>query len=181
MVFYKEMWQYRCKDGDTITHDPAALRAENATAKCRDGKEATNFDIEEIQLWGLAKESEEDPGKINMSLYNKNDSAYLDGNNEFLTSKDGFAVGNVFSTLSESSARKIDAEGYAKAKLKPRSAYDELAKALINIHNRFIDAPDADNIIVLANDDIVFDKVINVMDRSREAGFWKISLAKLGG
>jgi biopolymer transport protein ExbD len=61
------------------------------------------------------------------------------------------------------------------------SGYDMLASTLISINDRFGDLPDAQNIIVLADDKIVFDKVINVMDVAREAGFFKIQLAKLGG
>ena len=41
--------------------------------------------------------------------------------------------------------------------------------------------PDVDNIIILADDKVVFDKVIHVMDVAREAGFYNIQLAKLGG
>jgi biopolymer transport protein ExbD len=33
----------------------------------------------------------------------------------------------------------------------------------------------------VANDDTQFDKIIQLMDRSKEAGFSKINLAKLGG
>lgn len=180
MIFYKEMWTFRCKsDNDTITIDPVALGSE--PAKCRDGKEANKYDIETIHLWALEKQTEEDPGTLLTALYSDTDSAYLDANNEFVKDKNGIQPGIVLATLSESSARRITPEVFPKLSVRPRSAYDALAKELIQIHNRFIDAPDADNIIVLANDDTAFDKVVNVMDRAREAGFWKINLAKLGG
>jgi len=96
-------------------------------------------------------------------------------------------------TLAESSSRRlacgqsapgvedICSDGKYALTLRPRSAYDELAKSLIMIHNRFIDSPDADNIIVLADDDTAFDKIINIMDRARDAGFFKINLSKLAG
>jgi biopolymer transport protein ExbD len=182
MIFIKEMWTFRCQsDGDTITHDPKVLKAENKEPTCRDGSTTDQYEIATIHQWVLQKESEEDPGKILTALYNKNDSVYLDGNNDFVKDRSSFKVGDVYATLAESSARKIDADAFNKAKVKPLSAWDDLAKTLIGIHNRFIDAPDADNIIILADDAIQFDKVINAMDRAREAGFWKISLAKLGG
>jgi len=59
------------------------------------------------------------------------------------------------------------------------SAYDELAKSLIMIHNRFIDSPDSDNITILPDDDMAFDKIINVMDRAHNAGFFKIDFRHL--
>ena len=63
----------------------------------------------------------------------------------------------------------------------PLSAYDLIAKDLIAIHTQFIDMDDVDNIIIVANDDAQFDKIIQLMDRAKEAGFSKINLAKLGG
>lgn len=188
MIFYKEMWTFRCKsDNDTITYDPSELGMQSdgsfskKTPTCRDGKESNKYEIETIHLWTLNRTSEEDPGTIVTSLYSMEDSAYVDGNQEFIVSRSGVQVGSVLATLRESSGRKITVEKFNGMKVLPRSAYDELAKALIGIHTRFIDAPDADNIIILANDDTAFDKIIGVMDRSRDAGFWKINLAKLGG
>jgi biopolymer transport protein ExbD len=194
-VFFKEMWTFRCKsDNDTITYDPNIISASNPP-KCQDGSvldgEKYKYSIESINLWSLHKESEEDPGKILMSVYSRSDSAYLDGNNEFITTLNEIKPGATVATLAESSARRlacgqsgagvedICSDGKSAVVLKPRSAYDELAKSLIMIHNRFIDSPDADNIIVLADDDTAFDKIISVMDRARDAGFFKINLAKL--
>jgi biopolymer transport protein ExbD len=194
-VFFKEMWTFRCKvDNDTITYDPSII-SESSPPKCQNGTvldaEKYKYSIETIHLWTLLKESEEDPGKIQMSVYSKSDSAYLDGNNEFITSLNEVRPGATVATLSESSARKLAcgqsaagvedmcSEGKPAVSLRPRSAYDELAKSLIMIHNRFIDSPDADNIIVLADDDTAFDKIISLMDRARDAGFFKINLAKL--
>jgi len=194
-VFFKEMWTFRCRsDNDTITYDPNIISAANPP-KCQDGTvldaEKYKYSIETINLWTLLKESEEDPGKIQMSVYSKSDSAYLDLNNEFIISLGDVKPGANVATLSESSSRRlacgqsaagvedICSDGKPAISLKPRSAYDELAKSLIMIHNRFIDSPDADNIIVLADDDTAFDKIINVMDRARDAGFFKINLAKL--
>jgi biopolymer transport protein ExbD len=194
-VFFKEMWTFRCKsDNDTITYDPGSISSSNPP-KCQDGTvldgEKFQYSIETKHLWTLHKESEEDPGKIEMSVYSKSDSAYLDGNNDFITTLSAVTPGSTVATLAESSARRLACgqsapgvedicqDGKPAISLRPRSAYDELAKSLIMIHNRFIDSPDADNIIVLADDDTAFDKIISVMDRARDAGFFKINLAKL--
>jgi biopolymer transport protein ExbD len=196
-VFFKEMWTFRCKsDNDTITYDPNTVGTSNPP-KCQDGTvldaEKFKYSIETIHLWALHKESEEDPGKIEMSVYSKSDSAYLNVENEFITQLSDVAPGKTVATLAESSSRRlacgqsaagvedICSDGKPAISLRPRSAYDELAKSLIMIHNRFIDSPDADNIIVLADDDTAFDKIINVMDRARDAGFFKINLSKLAG
>ncbi|MDR1831094.1 MAG: hypothetical protein LBQ76_10030 [Candidatus Fibromonas sp.] len=199
--FYKEMWIFRCKsDNDTVIYDPGVFEYDDKGAatnppKCKDGKtldgEKFKYSIESIELWSLHRESEEDPGTLKKSVYSKSDSAYLDGNNEFIASLSEIRPGAVVATLSESSSRKlacgqsgpgvedICVDGKPAVTLRNRSAYDEIAKTLIMIHNRFIDSPDADNIIVLADDDTAFDKIIGIMDRARDAGFYKINLAKL--
>jgi biopolymer transport protein ExbD len=194
-VFFKEMWTFRCRsDNDTITYDPNAISA-SQPPKCQDGTtldaEKYKYSIETIDLWTLLKESEEDPGKIQLSVYSKSDSAYLDANNEFITQLSETKPGASVATLAESSQRRLACgqsapgvedicnDGKPAVVLRPRSAYDELAKLLIMLHNRFIDSPDADNIIILADDDTAFDKIINVIDRARDAGFFKINLAKL--
>ena len=73
-VFFKEMWTFRCKsDNDTITYDPSTISA-TSPPKCQDGsslegdKEKYKYSIETIGLWTLHKESEEDPGRIEMSV-----------------------------------------------------------------------------------------------------------------
>jgi len=199
--FYKEMWIFRCKsDNDTVIYDPGVFEYDDKGGatnppKCKDGKmldgEKFKYSIESIELWSLHRESEEDPGTLKKSVYSKSDSAYLDGNNEFIASLSEIRPGAVVATLAESSSRKlacgqsgpgvedICVDGKPAVTLRNRSAYDEIAKTLIMIHNRFIDSPDADNIIVLADDDTAFDKIIGVMDRARDAGFYKINLAKL--
>ena len=84
-------------------------------------------------------------------------------------------------TLAQNSARKLKPEDAAKLIIYPLSAYDEIAKQLIAIHTAFIDLEDVDNIIIVANDDVQFDKIIALMDRAKSAGFVKVNLAKLGG
>jgi len=203
-VFFKEMWTFRCKsDGDTITYDPSTFEYDadgvvKNPPKCQDGSvldaEKFKYSIETIDLWTLLRVSEEDPGTVQMSVYSKTDSAYLNNENEFITNLSEVRPGATVATLTESSSRRLacgqsaagvedicNSEGKPAITLKPRSAYDELAKTLIMIRNRFIDSPDADNIIVIADDDTAFDKIINLMDRARDAGFPKIQLAVLQG
>jgi TonB family protein len=196
-VFFKEMWTFRCKsDNDTITYDPSTVSASNPP-KCQDGTvldaEKFKYSIETIHLWTLHKESEEDSGKIEMSVYSKSDSVYLDGNNEFIAELSAVKPGSVVATLSESSARKlacgqsdagvedICSDGKIAVSLKPRSAYDDIAKLLIMIRNRFIDSPDADSIVIFFESDIDSSKMVNITERARKAGFLKIKFASAKG
>ncbi|MCQ2102807.1 MAG: biopolymer transporter ExbD [Fibrobacter sp.] len=209
-VYFKEMWTFRCKsDAKLITHAPEDVKSAVESGhgpKCKDGSEMNVekylYEIESIELWAINKESEEDPGKVLWAVYTNGgtaeeavaDSAYVDGNNNFLMAPGEGALGlnppsalrkpgagTDLATLTPNSARKLKPDVAAKNMIYPLSAYDLIAKDLIQIHTQFIDLDDVDNIIIVANDDTQFDKIIQLMDRAKEAGFSKINLAKLGG
>lgn len=206
-VYFKEMWTFRCKsDSKLITYSMEDVKATAASGhgpKCQDGKEMDAekylYEIESIELWAIEKTSEEDPGTVRWALYssqgeNVPDSAFVDGNNEFIAMNGegpgGMKApaglhkpgpGTALATLEPNSARKLKPEDANKNIIYPLSAYDLIAKDLIAIHTQFIDLEDVDNIIVVANDDSQFDKIISLMDRAKAAGFSKVNLAKLGG
>ena len=209
-VYFKEMWTFRCKsDAKLVTYSPEDVKATvdgGHGPKCQDGKEMDPekylYEIETIELWAINKESEEDPGRVIWAVYTNGgsaeeaiaDSAYVDGNNNFLMMPGEGAMGLTpppalkkpsagadLATLTPNSARKLKPDVAAKNLIHPLSAYDLIAKDLIQIHTQFIDLDDVDNIIIVANDDTQFDKIIQLMDRAKEAGFSKINLAKLGG
>ncbi len=179
-VFAKEMIDYRCKS-DLENHriDPAVTPYDQV--KCENGQAATIYDREVINMFSVARATEDDPGTLQKAVYNANDSAYFDANGQFLTDKSQLKVGGVYRTLDQENTIRVDPTKFNDARVDFRSAYDELALVLIDIHNKFVDMPDADNIIILADDKVVFDKVIQVMDVARESGFYNIQLAKLGG
>lgn len=206
-VYFKEFWVFRCKsDGQLIKYaaDDVKTMIKNGQApKCKDGsemdKEKYIHSIETIELAMLEKTSEEDPGRLMWGVYTSQsesqpDSVLVDGNNNFLAlvgEGDGGTsapamlkkpgAGAAVQTLSQNSARKLKPEDAAKIIVYPLSAYDEIARQLIQIHTAFIDLEDADNIIIVANDDVQFDKIISLMDRAKSSGFVKVNLAKLGG
>lgn len=206
-VYFKEFWVFRCKsDGQLIKYAAddvkSAIKAGSAP-KCKDGTEMDKdnyaYQIETIELDMIEKTSEEDPGRLVWGVYTSQeegqpDSILVDGNNTFLAltgEGDGGATppsalkkpgaGVSVATLTPNSARKLKPEDAAKLIVYPLSAYDEISKQLIQIHTAFIDLEDVDNIIIVANDDVQFDKIIALMDRAKSAGFVKVNLAKLGG
>jgi len=74
---------------------------------------------------------------------------------------------------------KESREDPGKIEMPVRSVYDELAKSLINIHNRYIDSPDADKIVILADGDIAIWKVLQLHHKARTAGFPKVNFMSL--
>ena len=206
-VYFKEFWVFRCKsDGQLIKYaadDVKKAISSGSAPKCKDGsemdKEKYIYDIESIELDMIEKTSEEDAGRLMWGIYTSQsegqpDSVLVDGNSNFLAlvgegegginppaalTKPGAGVG--VATLAQNSTRKLKPEDAAKLVVYPLSAYDEISKQLIQIHTAFIDLEDVDNIIIVANDNVQFDKIIQLMDRAKSAGFVKVNLAKLGG
>lgn len=206
-VYFKEYWVFRCKsDGQLIKYSADDVKSSikaGSAPKCKNGTEMDKENyinqIETIELDMIEKTSEEDPGRLIWGIYTSQaegqpDSVLVDGNNAFLSlvgegdggttqpaalKKPGAGAG--VATLAQNSARKLKPEDAAKLVIYPLSAYDEIAKQLIQIHTAFIDLDDVDNIIIVANDDVQFDKIIALMDRAKSAGFAKVNLAKLGG
>ncbi len=206
-VYFKEFWVFRCKsDGQLIKYaadDVKKAISSGSAPKCKDGsemdKEKYIYDIESIELDMIEKTSEEDAGRLMWGIYTSQsegqpDSVLVDGNSNLLAlvgegegginppaalKKPGAGVG--VATLAQNSTRKLKPEDAAKLVVYPLSAYDEISKQLIQIHTAFIDLEDVDNIIIVANDNVQFDKIIQLMDRAKSAGFVKVNLAKLGG
>jgi biopolymer transport protein ExbD len=64
---------------------------------------------------------------------------------------------------------------------KPLSAYDELKNRLMKLKERYREADDADDLIIAAENEVIYDKIVQIMDAAREAEFPNISIAKLRG
>lgn len=65
--------------------------------------------------------------------------------------------------------------------VRPLSAYDEMKNKLLKISERYKESPDAQDIILAAENQVAYDKIVQLMDTAREAGFPNISIAKLRG
>jgi biopolymer transport protein ExbD len=63
--------------------------------------------------------------------------------------------------------------------LKPLSAYDQMKNVLMQIKQRYTDVPDANDIILAADNDVAYDKIVQLMDVARAAEFPNIAISKL--
>jgi len=59
------------------------------------------------------------------------------------------------------------------------SAYDELQNRLMKIKERYRDAEDGEDVIIAAENYVIYDKIIQIMDKARAAEYPNISIAKL--
>lgn len=194
-IYAKEMRDYQCKGELGFTRvDPSAI-AEGQTVMCVDGiTPAENKDIQKIRMVAVTKTSEEDAGTMLKTVVNANDSVYINSNMSIMASTGtGYdysifvkdmaelqAPGKIVSTLALNSGRKVNPKLLSEAKAESLSAYDILARILGEMHEKFAELDDGDKIILLSDDDVVYDKVIAVMDVARESGFYQVQLAKMG-
>lgn len=69
----------------------------------------------------------------------------------------------------------------AELELRNLSAYDQMKNRLMQIKDRYRDARDNEDIILAAENQVAYDKIIQLMDCARDADFPNIQIAKLRG
>lgn len=192
-IYAKEMRDYQCQGEEGFTRvDPSAIK-EGESIMCLDGvTPATNKELQNILMVAVNKTSEEDPGTMMKGVVNANDSVYINSNMSIMAGsgydysifvKDMAELqqpGKIVSTLALNSGRKVTPKLISEAKAESLSAYAVLARILGEMHEKFAEMEDGDKVILLSDDDVVYDKVIAVMDVAREAGFFQVQLAKMG-
>jgi len=70
-------------------------------------------------------------------------------------------------------------EDLANYELRDVSAYDYLKSYLVQIRERYKDVEDRNDLIIAAEDQIIYDKIIQIMDVARGSNLPNISIAKL--
>jgi len=87
-------------------------------------------------------------------------------------------VGDTVYTLSNP-RRMVVVSDPAEFVAKELSAYDELQNRLMKIKERYRDAEDGEDVIIAAENYVIYDKIIQIMDKARAAEYPNISIAKL--
>jgi len=179
--YYKEEIQYR-SNSDQHVFTKEYIEGEEVKSPT-DGKVMTPYEREKIMLHYLDKKDSSDPGEYIMVGANHIGEPVVDSASEWY--KRVPAPGEKFQLVGEPSLRTMAARDNHLYQMKILSVYDELARNLWKIHesaNKREEPPeDIDNIIILASPDIIYDKIIHVMDAAKYAGFAQISLSLLGG
>ncbi len=167
-IRYREYHQYIAKDDRadfTVEYKPGTKVYHPVT-----GREMKDYERENIHLY-LCDE--------NRNLIQGIHSRY----DEILTDKDGkilteVKTGDTAFTMSNP-VRSVVIRDMAEYELKPVSAYDEFQNRLDGIRKRFSDATDKYDLIIAADNKVLYDKLIQTMDRARAADYRNISISKL--
>lgn len=143
-----------------------------------DKKVMTPQERMEIRLISCERKTADDKGKPILAYYNRFDEALTDDKGQFLAK---LSPGLAAFALPERKKEVIRTlAGYNR---KPLSAYDKLASDLLIIKAKYQGQgmPDESNIIIAAEDDIAYDKIIQIIDICRATGFPNVSIAKMRG
>ncbi len=169
-LFYKEFHRYITKDDnlDTLLEYVPGKQPSHP----RTGRELTVHERYEIYLYTC-----DENRNILKSMYTKF--------GEMLTNADGNPVqtvspGDTVYALTNP-RRRIVVSDVSEFESKPLSAYDELQNRLMKVKERYRDAEDADDCIIAAENQVIYDKIVQIMDAARAAEFPNISIAKLRG
>ncbi|MBL8028812.1 MAG: biopolymer transporter ExbD [Fibrobacteres bacterium] len=143
-------------------------------------RKLTMFERDEIILYAIDRNSESDTGTILKCVKNKLDETMMFENGQIFDRLP--KAGDTLYVLSLSTNRRMEiVKDPSEYVLKELTLYEQLASRLLRIRGSYPDVPDAGEIKLVAEDDVVFDKIIHIMDVCRDFGFDKISLAKLAG
>lgn len=186
-TFTQERWRFRDEALGafyTVEVDTNMMRemVENRSIFVADAqRRMTMFEREEIILLALDKEYLEDQGTLVMTVYNALNEPLV--TRQYMPIElSELKVGDTLYHLTNSdpsNPRYEIVENVAFYTEQPIDAYDVLLTRLIKVRQEYPEAPDIDNIIITTEDWTIFDKVVQVIDVARAAGFTNIQLAKL--
>jgi biopolymer transport protein ExbD len=170
-LFYQEYHKYVAKDDHyefTVKYDPNNPAPPMHPKTNRPMQIHERYDI-------FLYVTDENFSQIVKAMYTKFD--------ELVTNADGYAInelktGDTVFALSNP-RRMIVVTNPAEFSLKNLSAYDELKNRLMKVKERYKDAEDGNDIIVAAENMVIYDKIVQIMDAARTADFPNISIAKL--
>jgi biopolymer transport protein ExbD len=172
-VFYQEFHHYIARDDQadfTVKFNPLDTVMPRHP---RSGRAMEIYERYDIFLYAC----NEDYTEITKTLYSKFGEMMTDVNS--LPVKET-SVGDTLYALTNP-RRMVIVTNPAELELKPLSVYDELKNRLMKVKERFKDAEDGEDVIIAAENQVMYDKIIQIMDAARMADFPNISIAKLRG
>jgi hypothetical protein len=170
-VFYQEFHHYIAKDDQadfTVKFDPSS---EEMPKHPKTGRAMEIYERYDIYLYA----TDETYINIKKCLYSKFGEMMTDVNSQPVEQAN---VGDTLFALT-TPKRMVIVTNPSEYELKPLSVYDELKNRLMMVKERYKDADDADDIIIAAENEVMYDKIIQIMDAARTADFPNISIAKL--
>jgi biopolymer transport protein ExbD len=167
-IFYREFHRYLTMDGlDTLIE-----YVKDVTPRHPSGRDLTVYERFDIFLYVV-----NDARDIVNVLYSQHGELVTNADNGWVTSVN---VGDTVFALSTPRRRIVVSDPGAFV-TRPLSAYDELRNRLMGVKELFQEASDNEDIIIVAENYVIYDKIVQIMDAARAAEFPNISIAKFRG
>jgi biopolymer transport protein ExbD len=169
-LFYKEFHHYVARDDNTdftVEYKPGVVVRHPKT-----GREMTVHERYDIWLYVT-----DENRSIQYSMYSKRGELITDGQGIPVT--EVHAGDTVFALTNP--RRMVIIKNPSEFRLDSLSAYDELRNRLMKVKERFRDVDDPEDIIIAAENEVFYDKIVQIMDAAKMADFPNISIAKLRG
>jgi biopolymer transport protein ExbD len=173
-VFYQEYHRYVDKDNKavdfTVKYDPKTKEQPKHPIS---GRPMEIYERYDIYLYACP----EDFSEIIKCLYT-NSGGNLCADATSLPIKEAVNVGDTIYELTNP-RKLVVVQDPAEYEIKELSVYDELKNRLLKVKERFKDAEDSEDIIIAAENQVIYDKIVQIMDAAKQADFPNISIAKL--
>jgi biopolymer transport protein ExbD len=170
-LYYKEFHSFAAK-GDR--KNQTVVEVNPANPKPLTAHDAKLFQKQEILLYSKNPST----NAVVQTLYLKNRNVPV-VNNE-IKPVSSFGPGDSVYLLDNAMSR-APANIAGAYEIRPLSTYDELKCGLMKIRNAYKSQAGCEDITIAANNKVVYDKIIQVMDVAREVGFSNVSISKIRG
>ena len=180
-IYYQEEVEYRSRS-DQHVFRKVWLPGEEVKSPT-DGKVMSPYERETIMLYSVVKKDSLDPGTYKYAAVDVEGNAMMDTAGNWYPNIP--ATGALYRVVGDEAIKKMDPRSAAFCKVEKVSAYQEVAKTLESIHMLYSQRDplpqDVDDVVILADESVIYDKVIQMMDACKSAGFDRVALSLIGG
>jgi len=179
-LFYREFHKYIARDDNhefIVEYNPDEKVLHPVT-----GREMTIYERYDIYLYAVS--DQENKKQIEALYYIPKDPTSGNPLEPILVTTAGLALIEEIPSVDDSvftltnPRNRVVVQDPADFELRPLSVYDFLKDKLMAIKERYPDVEDAEDMIIVPENEIIYDKIIQIMDVARESGYPNISLAK---
>ena len=176
---YREFHKYASKsDNAEFVVEYDVKNPQKVVLSPTDRKKMTPQERMDIILYSCDRNSPEDRGTIQKAYYNRFDRAVTDAQGSFVS---GVRTGEQVFALPMRQLEVVRSPG--EYRVDSLRVYDRLAADLLKIKARYEGQgiEDENDIIIAAEDEVAYDKIVQIIDVCRATGFPNVSIAKLRG
>lgn len=180
-VYYQEEVQYRSRSDQNVFRK-VFVKGEKVRS-ATDGRIMSVNEKDIVFLNTIIKKDSADPGTFVLAAVDHEGEPLMDVSGNWY--KEIPPVGAEYRSVGDETILKMDEVTRSYCKVEKLSAYYEVARVLEQAHkmygNRSPVPADVDDLVILADGDVIYDKIIQMMDACKAAGYTRVSLSLIAG